>query len=475
MANPFSLKIDGVNSGNDILARPAPSATTTPYVDLGTLNMVLTGDGTGSSMTFDVIQPVTPAGGAWWRSGGVQDNARVRFFDSRESATYPIFMGYVTNIEGRLLPNGLGSVASVSVSDVSGWLEKTIVQPLKTGIKATTYVDSFTQGGSTSTDQEHVNALLAKVAARITDATTLQLLDTSIISGSNRAYFTGTPVVIGPQTFRVTTLASALEQITEIAGGVGGSLYTYYIDNSGRLRYEIQDTAKSTSDAPAQIVSDPASVQVGNASNPTRLLARDIVVNYDHSDIVKAIFVQADSDYARYDSNQTFPTAPTNDPYYRTYTGSYSRNGAGLTARSGPIPVEVFSAPKIVAKSDRGATIGALARATMTSRGKPVRTVAFTLSGSSQTQTSSPDWSYGYCQGYNQSGTLVKAWYPGQYVKFTIPALDLGTVRDLYSIMRIQSVTMRFEGSETFQVAYDIEADFRRQYISGIRGILGGE
>jgi len=81
VANPFSLVIAGVDGGANLLDLPAPSATTTPYVDLATFSLTLSGDG-GGQMTFDVIQPVTPGGGPWWRSGGVYDNARVQFFDS---------------------------------------------------------------------------------------------------------------------------------------------------------------------------------------------------------------------------------------------------------------------------------------------------------------------------------------------------------------------------------------------------------
>lgn len=222
-------------------------------------------------------------------------------------------------------------------------------------------------------------------------------------------------------------------------------------------------------------MTDPASVQTGSASTVTRLLARDLTVNLDHSDIVKGIFVQADSAYARYDNNQTWPTAPTNDPYFRTYSGTYSRNGAGLASRNGPLPHEVFSAPKIVAKADRGATIGALARATMTTRGKPVRSVSFTIAGANLSQTASPDWSYGYSQGYPAAAAtpyeLVKAWLPGQYVKLTAPALDLSS-----AILYIPTVTMRFaEGGGTYQVQYEIQADFRRQYIKGLRGLIAGE
>jgi hypothetical protein len=135
----------------------------------------------------------------------------------------------------------------------------------------------------------------------------------------------------------------------------------------------------------------------------------------------------------------------------------------------------VFSAPKIVAKADRGATIGSLARATMVTRGKPVRTVSFTVAGGNLSQTSAPDWQYGYSQGYPAAAatpyTLVQAWLPGAYVKLTAPALDLSS-----TILYIATVTMTFaEGGGTYQVQYQIQADFRRQYLKGLRGLIAGE
>jgi hypothetical protein len=552
MANPFTLIVAGVTgagAGGDLLTLPAPASTTVPYVDLGSLTATLSGDGDGGSMSFDVIEPKTPSGTTpWWRSGAVYDNARVQFFDSRYSATTPIFLGFITGINARLLENGLGTRATVSVSDADGWLQKTIVRNPKTNINVKSSMDSFTQGGAASTDREHINALLSKIDAQVNDATTRQILNTGVISGSTRAIFTGTERTIGKQTFKATTLQSALDQIAEAAGGVAEIQYRYWIDGNGRLNYGPKTVAQTYASAPAEIVTDPSSVRTGSTTTTTRILARELSVNLDHGDIVKGIFVQAADTVARYDNNQTYPTAPTNDPYFRTYTGTYSRNGAGQAARNGPLPHEVFSAPKVKNLSDRGATIGSLARATMVTRGKPVRTVSFTVAGANLSQTSNPNWEYGYSQGYAldaavslaaRSGTtatittsaehsvavgdsvtialatgptgfaalngtwtvttvpstttftfttvtsgtitsgaatgtiyrLVRAWLPGEYVKINAPSLDLSDI-----ILYIPSITMRFaEGGGTYQVQYDIEADFRRQYLKGLSVLIGAD
>ena len=567
MANPFSLIIAGVDSGANLLDLPAPTATTTPYVELGSLSLTLSADGAPGAMNFTVIEPKTPSGTSpWWRSGSVYDNARVQFFDSRYSATTPIFLGYISNIQGEILENGIGTRATVQVTGVTGWLQQTIVRNGKTGIRATSFVDSFTLGkgepedSTATTDREIIDGLLARVAAQQTDASTLQLLNTAVISGSTRAIYSGTGQKIGKQTFRATTLQSALDQVAEAAGGIAETQYRIWIDNDGRLNYGPKVAASTYATAPAEIVTDPASIQTGSAASVTRLFARDLSVNLDHDNIVKGIFVMADSAYARYDSNTVFSNAPTNDPYFRTYNGTYftatvslaartgttatittspahgfasgrsvtvaltsgptgfaalngtftitsvtattfvyttgtsgtitsgaavgtasaqgsgtSRTGAGQTTRNGPIPHEVFSAPKIANKSDRGKTISLLARGTMTTRSQPRRTVSFTVAGGNLSQTASPDWEYGYTQGYALTAaatyTLVKAWLPGQYVKVTAPMLDLSS-----TILYIPTVTMRFaEGGGTYQVQYEIEADFRRQYLSGLRGLIGGE
>jgi hypothetical protein len=582
MANPFTLIIAGVTgagAGGDLLTLPAPASTTVPYVDLGSLNMTMSADGAGGSMSFDVIEPKTPSGTTpWWRSGGVYDNARVQFFDSRYSATTPIFLGFITGIEANLLENGIGTRATVSVSDADGWLQKTVIRNGVYDVNTTStrtvtrgsYVDSFTLGSgvadsdTASTDREIIDLLLKKLGQQITDSATLQLLNTAVISGTTRGRYTGTAQRIGKQTFKATTLQSALDQVAEAAGGLAEVQYRYWIDNDGRLNYGPKETASPYANAPAEIVTDPASVQTGSASTVTRILARDLSVNLDHSDIVKGIFVQAVDGYARYDSNKLWSPAassqPTNDPYYRTYNGTYFRatvttaarsgttatittspahgfasgrsvtvklssgptgytalngtftitgvttntftyttgtsgtitsgtavgtasaqgsgtssDGAGQATRNGPLPQEVFSAPKVSYKSERNRDISLLTRATMMTRSKPVRTVSFSIGGGNLSQTSSPDWSYGYSQGYALTAaatyTLVKAWLPGQYVKINAPSLDLANI-----VLYIPTVTMRFaEGGGSYQVEYEIQADFRRQYLTGLRGLIGGE
>lgn len=469
MALPFSLIVAGVNSGNNLLSLPAAGNPETPFVDLATLNMTMAADG-GGNMTFDVIQPKTPGGGPWWKSGGVYDNARVQFFDTRYSAVTPIFLGFITNTSAVLLENGLGTRCTVEVNDADGWMAKTVVRKGRVGTNLSQTVGSFSRGNSATTDREHINAILAKIHSQVNDSTTRQLLNTSIIAGSTRAIFTGSAQTLGRQTFKSGTLMNALSQIAEQSAGIVDQDYTFFIDGDGRLNYGPVTVAPSYANAPAEIVTDPASVRTGSASTTTRIFARNLSSNLDHDRIVKGIFVQAANTVVRFDKNSS---TPTNDPYFRTYDGTYSRNGAGLASRNGPLAHEVFSAPKVKGKSDRGALIGALARATMRARAKPIRSVTFSVAGADLAQTSNPDWSYGYTQGYAEissgSFSLIKAWLPNQYVKLTASALDLS------DILRIVSVSLSFESGSTYQVRYDIEAEFRRKrFGQALRKILAG-
>ena len=56
-------------------------------------------------------------------------------------------------------------------------------------------------------------------------------------------------------------------------------------------------------------------------------------------------------------------------------------------------------------------------------------------------------------------------------MKVNAPSLNCSN-----EILYIPSVTMRFaEGGGTYQVQYEIQADFRRQYLKGLRGLIQGE
>jgi len=466
MPNPYSVTIAGVGGGTaNLLTLPASTAGTTPYIELGSFNANVSADG-GGRMSFDVLQTETPAGGPWWKSGAVADNARVQFIDSRYSAGTALFLGYITSIEAALLGSGFGTRATVTVADADGWLGKTVVRKSYTGTDIYQQVGSFKQGGTALTDREHINKLLARIHDQVNDATTRQILNTSDVSG-NRAVYSGTAVVLGTLDFKATTLTSALSQIAEEASGENGLPYNFYVDGAARLNYG-PIVVPGTATAPAEIVTDPTAARIGSAGTATRLLAHNLSVNLDHDNIVKGIFVQAADSRADRDGNAS---PITNQPYVRTYTGTAPYSGSGITARTGPIPQEVFSAPK-VAKfgfGSRSTKVQRLTKGTMQVRSKPVRTVSFSISGSSQTQLSNPNWEYGLTQGYSSAGTLVNAWLPGQFVKVTASALDLD------EILRVASVTYSFESPGSYQLRIDIEAEYtKRSAVAALFKKVGG-
>ena len=467
MSNPYSLTIAGVGGGTaNLLTLPLSTAGTTPYVDLESLNANVSADG-GGTMSFDVIQSQTPVGGPWWKSGSLADNARVQFLDTRYSSGTALFLGYVTGVDAQILGSGFGTRATVTVADADGWLGKTLVRKSYTGTDIYQTVGSFKQSGNSLTDRDHINRLLAKIHDQVNDATTRQILDTSVISGSTRAIYSGTAVTLGTLDFKPTTLTSAISQISEEASGITGTPYNFYVDGAARLNYG-PISVPGTATAPAEIVTDPTAARTGSAGTATRLLAHNLSVTLDHDAIVKGIFVQAADSRADRDGNAR---PITNQPYFRTYNGGTPFIGSGLSARTGPIAQEVFSAPKVggFGLGSRSNKVQRLTRGTMQVRSKPVRTVSFSISGASQTQTSNPNWQYGLVQGYSSAGSLVSAWLPGQFVKVTAAELDLN------EILRIASVTYSFESAGSYQLRVDIAAEYtKRSAIAALLAKFGG-
>jgi hypothetical protein len=467
VSNPYSLTIAGVGGGTaNLLTLPLSTAGTTPYVDLESLNANVSADG-GGTMSFDVIQSQTPVAGPWWKSGTVADNARVQFLDTRYSSGTALFLGYVTGVDAQILGSGFGTRATVTVADADGWLGKTLVRKSYTGTDIYQTVGSFKQSGNSLTDRDHINRLLAKIHDQVNDATTRQILDTSVISGSTRAIYSGTAVTLGTLDFKPTTLTSAISQISEEASGITGTPYNFYVDGAARLNYG-PISVPGTATAPAEIVTDPTAARTGSAGTATRLLAHNLSVTLDHDAIVKGIFVQAADSRADRDGNAR---PITNQPYFRTYNGGTPFIGSGLSARTGPIAQEVFSAPKVggFGLSSRSNKVQRLTRGTMQVRSKPVRTVSFSISGASQTQTSNPNWQYGLVQGYSSAGSLVSAWLPGQFVKVTAAELDLN------EILRIASVTYSFESAGSYQLRVDIAAEYtKRSAVAALLSKFGG-
>jgi hypothetical protein len=337
-------------------------------------------------------------------------------------------------------------------------------------------VGAFSQGDSNSTDRDHINLLLKKVHNQVNDATTRGIFDTSVISGTTRAIFSGAAVTIGKQSFKPGPLIAALDQIGEEASGECGSAIRYVVNNDARLEYGAKAAAGNISyaTAPAQVSTGITVPTVGGTATATVIFAENLSVSLDHQQIIKGIFVEGADTRADRDGNAT---PITNAPYFRTYNGSTaSFSGAGLTARTGALPQQVFSASKVGAFGfgSRRNKIQRLTRATFQVKAQPVRTVSFMVSGTDQSQTSSPDWSYGFSQGYAQTGPssflLVKSWLPDQYVKITAPALGVAS-----EILRISSVTFKFQSEASYALEYQIEADFpARKFGDDLRRIIGG-
>ena len=97
-------------------------------IELESVNLSSNGDGTGSTMSFSVIQEVTPTVGPWFEL--IPDNARIRLINKTTGSTPSstssdvLFLGVVGGITSRLTDSGQGSIADVDVGDANTVLDR---------------------------------------------------------------------------------------------------------------------------------------------------------------------------------------------------------------------------------------------------------------------------------------------------------------------------------------------------------------
>jgi hypothetical protein len=101
------------------------------YVDLGTMSLGISGDGSGSSFGFTVMQDDTPAVGPWFNL--IPDDARVRLVKKDTGSTPAsdlsdvFFAGVISAIDVSMNGSGQGTRADLTLADPTVLLERTVV------------------------------------------------------------------------------------------------------------------------------------------------------------------------------------------------------------------------------------------------------------------------------------------------------------------------------------------------------------
>ena len=97
--------------------------------DITTLNLSSNGDGSGSTMSFDVLQEITPAVGPWFNL--VPDNTRIRLCQkdtgSTPAAADVRFLGVLDSVNSQLNGSGQGTRTTVQLSDANVVLDRIAV------------------------------------------------------------------------------------------------------------------------------------------------------------------------------------------------------------------------------------------------------------------------------------------------------------------------------------------------------------
>jgi hypothetical protein len=447
--HPFAILVDGVNSGANILDDYSTSSPTTPWVDPESVSLTQDANGEGGSLTFDVMQVKTPSpAGPWWKSGNVNDNARVRFQVSGTTT----FLGYITSIDAQLAENGIGTRATVTAAAASAFLDKIIVYKGRqaTGTRAV-YTSNFLIGVAGGTDQAAVTALVSKAdaAQAFSGGTTGRTANRLIVATNTTPAYSGATAVVGQLTMVPGTLRACLDTIKEAAESIDGEQRRYWVAPSGRINYARLGSATPTfPTAPFKIVTTATYSPYGSASAAATIQARNLSVGLDHDSIVKKARFTFNTNASDWDSQISGGVYTVDDPYGRVYDQA-APDGAGMTTRNGPRPEVIIGVTPQPAKAARPTYWTAkitdyskryFGTNTYPNRAAPQRSINLSIRGADTTNNP-----YGFANGYRQTGTapdtftLQSGWEAGQWISIEAPGLDLS------GLYRIESLTMTFE------------------------------
>jgi hypothetical protein len=444
--HPFAILVDGVNSGANILDDYSTASPTTPWVDPESVSLTQDATGEGGALQFDVVQVKTPVGGPWWKSGGVYDNARVRFQVSGTTT----FLGYITGISVELAENGIGTRASVTAAAASAFLDKIIVYKgrLVTG-KKHDFTGNFLIGSGSSTDQAGVTQLVAKADAAMafSGGTTGRTANRLIVNTNTTPTYTGTAVAVGQLLMVPGSLRACLDTIKQAAEAIDGEERRFWVAPNGTINYARLGSATPTyATAPFKVVTTSTYSPYGSSSAAATLQVRNLSVNLDHDVMMKKTRFMMNTSWSEADAKISGASYTVADPYTRVYDEA-APDGAGMTTRNGPRPeglISVTPMPKQAKEptywTDKITDYGKKYFGTDTypNRAAPQRSITFSVRGADTTNNP-----YGFVKGYRQTGAstyaLQDGWEAGQYVSIVASGLDLN------GLYRIESLTMSFE------------------------------
>ena len=451
--------------------------TLTTYSPGAALNLSCLGEvvsPAGSEVTLDMPSPVWDGTSYIFEneSPGGTFNAMGYFY-----AINTLFRGYVGELNVSPLENGLGTRTRVVCYPSIKMLENTVFFRGKVGTAPKQATGTYKYGIATTTFEQHLENIRSKLNTLNNDAYLRKIIDLSTTIVNN----TGSNPALGEIEYPVndgygtlTTLLSALSDAT------GLLVYLDVNANTGVISvtspgYKAATTTERL--APFYVTTNPSLISLptnailydtdtaATAVSATRsvIMADNMELTYDHSNIVKSALFRAADDQANLDTNTT-------QPYRRTYNLS-SPQGTGLSTRVGPLTSAIVQAPLARGKTaaSRGARLDAYATkffgdASNTNRRAPLPNLSFTISGAA---SGASDLNrYGWVIGYTGTEAAPDysaryGWIPGATVYVNAPELGIGDSTPTYVAYQIVSVTTRFENDSSIR-RFDIQCERRR-------------
>ena len=199
--------------------------------DISTVQLAANGDGSGASMSLDILQEVVPSAGQFLSL--VPDQTRVRFAYA-DTGSVPgtasvLFLGYLASYQSRLNGSGQGVITSVALNDVNTLLDQVGVfgRPGKTsGVVTGGVRNGSTRGPSRSSNVVTLNTYQAH------GFSVGQTITVSGVAGGGGTSFNGVFTITAVPT--ANSLKYAQTGADYSSSATGAIAYTVALDGKSR-------------------------------------------------------------------------------------------------------------------------------------------------------------------------------------------------------------------------------------------------
>jgi hypothetical protein len=264
------------------------------YVDLGSITMSSSGDGSGTSFGFTINQDVTPSDGPWFNL--IPDQTRFRLIKAETGASPEVdksdvfFTGYLSDFSSEINDSGQGTISEITLQDPNALLDRLIVYGNQLSPKRAVETGGFVRSSNVTT--------VTTSSAHGYSAT--QQISIGGVSGGLNKTFNGVFSISTVPTSRTFTYSNAGSATT---GNEFQALSSVFLVSKSRNTVIAQGSASLN-------LNDLATVTIRNVTSNNASAQNLINGTFSGNNVRKTL-----------SSNQIQITLPANVPVGTTFTG----------------------------------------------------------------------------------------------------------------------------------------------------------